>query len=90
MFDDSGFNQNIGSWNVSNVANFDSFMASKTSTDYSSTNLDAIYNGWSQLTTLQPNLTITFNTIKYTSAGQAGKDILTGAPNNWVITDGGI
>jgi len=85
----TSFNQPIGNWDVSNVNGFLSFMAGKTDTDYSSTNLDAIYNGWSQLT-LQPNLTITFNTIKYTSAGQAGKDILTGAPNNWTITDGGI
>jgi surface protein len=85
----TSFNQPIGNWNVSNVNSFLLFMAGKTDTDYSSTNLDAIYNGWSQLT-LQPNLTITFNTIKYTSAGQAGKDILTGAPNNWTITDGGI
>jgi hypothetical protein len=64
-------------------------MAGKNSTNYSAANLDAIYNGWSLLT-LQPNLNVTFNTIKYTAAGQAGRNILTGAPNNWTITDGGI
>jgi hypothetical protein len=32
---------------------------------------------------------IDFNTIEYTAGGQAGKNILTGAPNNWTITDGG-
>jgi surface protein len=84
----SAFNQNIGSWNVSNVTNFMNFMAGKTDANYSATNLNAIYNGWSLLT-LQPNEVITFNTIKYTSAGQAGRNILTGAPNNWTITDGG-
>jgi hypothetical protein len=83
------FNQNIGSWNISNVTNFTNFMQGKTFTDYSTTNLDAIYNGWSLLS-VQPNLTIDFGTIKYTLAGQAGTNILTGAPNNWVITDGGI
>jgi surface protein len=83
------FNQNIGSWNISNVTNFSNFMSGKTDLNYSSANLDAIYNGWSLLT-VQPNLTINFGTIKYTLAGQAGKNILTGAPQNWTITDGGI
>jgi hypothetical protein len=64
-------------------------MQGKTDLNYSSANLDAIYNGWSLLT-VQPNININFNTIKYTLAGQAGKDILDLAPNNWTITDGGI
>jgi surface protein len=90
MFENAtAFNQNIGGWNVSNVTDFVGFMSGKTAADYSTTNLDAIYNGWSLLT-LQPNEIISFNTIKYTSAGQAGKNILTGSPNNWTITDGGI
>jgi hypothetical protein len=33
---------------------------------------------------------ISFGSIKYTVAGQAGKNILDFAPNNWTITDGGI
>jgi surface protein len=83
------FDQNIGGWDISNVTNFVDFMNNKTFTDYSASNLDAIYNGWSLLT-LQPNIVIDFNTIKYTAAGQSGRNILTGAPNNWSITDGGI
>jgi surface protein len=86
----TNFNQNIGSWNVAKVASFTAFMANKTSANYSAFNLDAIYNGWSALTFVNTGLTITFNTIKYTAAGQAGRDILTNAPNNWSITDGGI
>jgi surface protein len=89
FFNATAFNQDIGSWDVSAVTNFTSFMAGKTAANYDTANLDSIYNGWSLLT-VQPNLTITFNTIKYTAAGQAGRDILTGAPNNWSITDGGI
>jgi surface protein len=85
----TAFNQDIGSWNVGGVTNFTNFMAGKGAANYSAANLDSIYNGWSQLN-VQPNITITFNTIRYTAAGQAGKDILTGAPNNWSITDGGI
>jgi hypothetical protein len=64
-------------------------MNGKTFTDYSSANLDAIYNGWSLLS-VQPNLTIDFGTIKYTAGASAGKLVLTSAPNNWIITDGGI
>jgi len=85
----TNFNQNIGSWNISNVNDFGNFMVGKTNLNYSSANLNAIYNGWSLLS-VQPNININFGTIKYTVAGQAGRNILTGAPNNWTITDGGI
>jgi surface protein len=91
MFRDAkAFNQDIGAWNISNVTNFSSFMEEKSAANYSAANLDSIYNGWSSLPSVQPNLSITFGTIKYTAAGQAGKDILTGAPNLWSIIDGGI
>lgn len=63
-------------------------MSGKTSADFSTSNLNAIYNGWSGKL-VQPNITIDFGTIKYTAAGQAGRNILTGSPNNWSITDGG-
>ena len=86
----TAFNQNIGGWDVKNVNDFTGFMSGKTFTDYSTTNLDAIYNGWSSLPSVKPNVNIYFNDIKYTLAGQSGKNILTGPPNNWVITDGGI
>jgi len=85
----TAFNQNIGGWNISNVTNFLNFMAFKTNLNYSSTNLNSIYNGWSLLS-VQPNITINFGTIKYTAGGSAGKLVLTSAPNNWIITDGGI
>jgi surface protein len=55
----ANFNQNIGGWDISNVTNFVDFMNNKTFTDYSASNLDAIYNGWSLLT-LQPNIVIDF------------------------------
>jgi surface protein len=83
------FNQNISTWDISNVASFTNFMTGKSASNYSSANLDAIYNTWSTLT-VQPNCTVDFGTIKYTASGQAGKNILTGAPYNWIITDGGI
>jgi surface protein len=82
-------NFNIGTWDVGNVSNFTDFMDSATTT-FSTTNLDAIYNGWSA-SGVQPDCSITFGTAEYTTAGgQAGKDILTSvALNNWTIIDGG-
>ena len=86
----TSFNQDIGAWDISSVTDFSNFMTGKTDTDYLAIYLDSIYNTWSTLT-VQPNLTnVNFGTIKYTLAGQAGKNILTGAPNNWGISDGGI
>jgi len=93
MFSSStGFNQNIGSWNVSNVTNLSFFMGTKTPATYSAANLDAIYNdttGWASRP-VKPNVVISFGTAKHTAAGSAGRAILTGAPNLWTITDGGI
>jgi surface protein len=88
FFAASSFNQNIGDWNVSNVTNFFNFMSDKTPGTFSATNLDAIYNGWSSRA-VQPNRTISFGTAKYTSAGLAGRNALTGSPNFWTIVDGG-
>jgi surface protein len=91
MFENAiAFNQDISSWNISNVSDFNNFMIGKTDLDYSATYLDAIYNTWSTLS-VQPNLfNVNFGGIKYTLAGQAGKNILLGSPSNWQIFDGGI
>jgi surface protein len=86
----TAFNQDIGSWNVSGVTDFTGFMSNKSFSNFSATNLDSIYNGWSSLPSVKPSISINFGTIKYTSAGVAGKAILTGSPYNWVIVDGGI
>jgi surface protein len=85
----AAFDQNLGSWNVSAATNVAGFMATKTPATFSATNLDEIYNGWSSRPVVATR-TISFGTAKHTAAGQAGRDILTGAPNNWSITDGGL
>ena len=82
----TGFNQDIGSWDVSNVTSFIFFMTGKTAATFSATNLDAIYNGW---VTVQPSLNIQFGTAKYSAAGVAGRNYLTGT-KLWTITDGGL
>ena len=84
------FNQPIGNWNVSNVTNFSgNFMNYKTFNDYSTANYDALLIGWASRP-VKPNLSINFNTIKRTAASTAARLILTSAPNNWTIVDGGI
>lgn len=92
----TAFNQNIGSWDVSNVtSNFDcvvpnpTFMGGKTPLTFSTTNLDAIYAGWSTQI-VNTGLSISFGTAQYTTlGGQAGKDILTNT-YGWIISDGGV
>jgi len=89
MFRDAtAFNQNISAWDVSQVSDFGQFMTGKTFSDYSAANLDAIYNVWSLLS-LQYGVTIDFGTIKYTAAGQIGKDDLI-FNYAWTVNDGGI
>jgi surface protein len=89
MLRDAGnFNQPIGKWNVSNITNFTDFMRNKTDIDYSSTNYDALLNGWASRTVVSAR-SINFGTIKYSSAASASRAILTSAPNNWTIVDGG-
>jgi surface protein len=85
----NNFNQDISSWNVSNVADFNGFMYAKTFNDYNPDYLTNIYEFWS-LQAVQPNIIIDFGTIKYTSAGIAGRQVLTTPPNLWTITDGGL
>jgi surface protein len=84
----SAINFNIGTWDVENVTDFTNFMANAT-TAFSTTNLDAIYNGWSA-SGVQPNCSINFGDAKYSAAGAAGRAALIAAPNNWTITDGGL
>jgi surface protein len=84
----SAFNQDISAWDVSQVSNFVQFMTGKTFSNYDAANLDAIYNTWSLLP-LQSSVTIDFSTIKYTAAGQTGKDDLI-FNYSWTVNDGGV
>jgi len=89
MFRDApAFNQNIGTWDVANVQTFSAFMEGKTPATFSTTNLNAIYNGWSTQA-VQSSLDISFGTAEYTAAATAGRLILTGTAL-WTITDGGL
>lgn len=84
----TAFNQDIGGWDVGNCSNFTDFMRDKTDANYSATNLDSIYNGWIA-NELSVSESISFNTIKYTAAGQEGRDLLT-RPNATVSVTGAV
>ena len=83
------FNQDISNWDISLVTNFVSFMYQKNSSNYSAANYDALLIGWASRP-VKPNINIDFATIKRTTASDAAKTILTSAPNNWTIADGGL
>jgi hypothetical protein len=81
-------NVDFTQWDVRNVTDGTEFMLNgptMTTEQY-----DALLIAWSQLP-VQPGVTWHFGSAQYTSGGaaEAARDILTGAPNNWIITDGG-
>lgn len=84
FFNVINFNQPINNWDISNVVSFNNFI-----NNGSYSHLTDIYNSWS-LQSVKPNVTISFGSAKYNASAQASKDILTNAPNNWTITDGGV
>ncbi|CAM1351319.1 BspA family leucine-rich repeat surface protein [Tenacibaculum insulae] len=80
----TSFDQNIGSWNVSNVSNMvDMFKDAKLST----TNYDALLNGWNAQV-LQPNVVFHGGNSTYCSGKTARNDMT--STDNWTITDNGL
>ena len=83
------FQQDISSWDISNVTNFTNFMGDKTPATWSQTNFNSLLCGWS-LQTVNPNLTIDFGSAQFSNAtGLACKNVLTSPPNNWIVNSGG-
>jgi|SRR6478752_3521923 len=80
------FNQNIGGFKLSSTTSLANFALAKTAANFSTSNLDAIYNGWITYELL-PSKTTSFGTIKYTSAGTEGRALLTRANATKTITN---
>lgn len=80
------FDRDVGNWNVGTVTNFVDFMANRLAADFLATNLDAIYNGWTNYE-LQIARSISFGSVKYTAAGTEGKALLTRADATVSVTN---
>ena len=78
----TSFNKDISGWTISNVTGM---IAMLNGTALSTTNYDALLNGWAAQT-VQPNVPLGAQGLIYTSIGEVGRNILTDSPNNWIIT----
>ena len=87
FLDATSFNQDISNWDVSSVTNAAAMFTGAGT--FSTNNYDLLLEGWSTQT-LQNAVVFGVGTTQY-SAGAAAtaRGVLTSAPNNWVITDGG-
>ena len=86
MFEDAlDFDQNLGNWNIEKVSNLTDMFKNIT---LSQENYDSLLTGWSGQS-VKPDLILDVGTTTY-CLGESGKNILSSAPNNWIITDGGI
>ncbi len=79
------FDQDLSSWDVSNVTDMTEMFNGLT---LSTTNYDALLIAWAQLSNLQSNVPFDAGGSSY-CLGSAARDVLTAAPNNWIITDAG-
>lgn len=92
LFSGTSMDQDLSSWDVSQVSFLNEFFGatgSATAVTVSTANYSAILIGWAaQL--VKPTITFGGGDSQY-SAGAAAtaRGVLAGAPNNWIITDGG-
>jgi len=85
FYNATAFNQNIGSWNVTAVTALWSMFLGAT---LSTANYNALLTGWA-VQAVKSGLTFSGGNSKYSCSAVAARAILTGAPKNWTITDGG-
>jgi len=81
----TSFSQNLGNWNISAVTSMTGMFDGVT---LSTANYDSLLLGWSG-EAVKSNVVFSGGNSKYSTAGQVGRDILTGT-YGWTITDGGL
>ncbi len=84
FFSATAFDQDLGGWDVSNVFNMSDMLDLS---GLSTTNYDNILLGWAGQSLLS-GVVFGVDGINYCNSS-AARDILTGEPNNWIITDDG-
>ena len=82
------FDQDIGGWDVSNVAGSSSFGGFLEGAGLSAANYDALLTGWEQLD-LVDGLSFNAGSSQYTSAAASARQAIID-DDGWTITDGGI
>ncbi|WP_338814524.1 BspA family leucine-rich repeat surface protein [Bernardetia sp. Wsw4-3y2] len=82
----TNFNQTLGNWNISNVIVFlsDGMGTMLNNSGLNTANYDATLIGWAAQN-VKPNINLGAAGLTY-CAGQAARNTLTSAPNNWTIT----
>ncbi len=84
FFGASSFDQSLGDWDMGNASSigFMLFNSGLSTTNYSNTLI-----GWAtQSGSLQNGVSMNAN-LNYNNAGQTARNILTGAPNDWAISN---
>ena len=77
------FNQPLNSWDIGAVTNMDRIL---NYSGYTTTTYDQTLAGWASQS-VQPNVPLGALGVSY--CNDTARAVLTSAPNNWVITDGG-
>jgi surface protein len=80
----TAFDQDISAWNVSNVTTMSTMF---NDSGISTTNYDALLNGWSQQT-VQQGVALGVNAVKYCSGEVARQSLIDNY--GWTIIDGGL
>ncbi len=89
----TAFDQDLGSWDISSlVENTNSIQHMFSNSGMSTTNYDNTLIGWARLdageTKIPVGVSFDAENVSY-CLGEAARTVLTSAPYNWIITDGG-
>jgi surface protein len=88
FYNSDSFDQSLAAWNIENVDNLQNFMRNATGLSTSNYNLTLV--SWAHQN-VNSGLAVDFGGAQYSAGGAAAasRNILTSAPNNWTISDGG-
>ena len=88
LYNCDSFDQSLAAWNIENATNLTKLMQNATGLSTSNYNLTLV--SWAHQN-VNSGLAVDFGGSQYSAGGAAAasRNILTSAPNNWTISDGG-